>query len=69
MASRAGGGLLSDTMDSDQRLADALAEIERLRARILELEAAAAMTRGTVGTLEAPPDDFSVTDTPPSTPR
>jgi len=53
-----------------QRLAEALAEIERLRARILELEAVAAVMRGSVmGTLQ-PEEPFSVIhDVAPTTPR
>ena len=52
--------------DSNQALAD---EIERLRARIVELEAQLAIQHGTVmGTIEAD-EPFTVTDAPPSTPR
>jgi hypothetical protein len=52
-----------------ERLAAALAEIERLRARILELEAAAAITHGTLSAQEAS-DDFSVIhDVAPNTPK
>jgi len=61
---------MTEPTDS-QRLAEALAEIERLRARILELEAAAAMTHGTMTERPPPPeDDFSVIhDVAPTTPR
>jgi hypothetical protein len=56
---------------SDERLADALAEIERLRARIIELEAAAAMRRGTLEMQRQQRDDGGIRFTwnvPPSTP-
>lgn len=48
--------------------AEALAEVKRLRARVIALEAEIAIIRGTL----AKPDDepsFRVTDAAPSTPR
>jgi hypothetical protein len=55
--------------DSNQRLADALAEIERLRARIVELEAAAALRHGS---FREPQQSETISfewNVPPSTPR
>jgi len=53
-----------------ERLAEALAEIERLRARILELEAVAAVMRGTVmGTLQHEEPFSVIHDVAPTTPR
>ena len=58
------------TDDIPTSMAEAMAEIRRLRVRILEYEARAAVT---LGTLEQPTDDepdFSIIhDVPPSAPR
>lgn len=57
------------TDSTDARLAVAIAEIERLRAHIAELEAAAALTHGTLA--KPTPDDAPVIITanhPPSAP-
>jgi hypothetical protein len=54
--------------EPDNRLAEALGEIDRLRARIAELEATHAVT---LGTLEKPTEDEPARFTwnvPPSTP-
>ena len=52
------------------RLAEALAEIERLRARILELEAEHAITHGTLAQPTPTPDEATtiVHDVKPSAP-
>jgi hypothetical protein len=55
--------------DSSQRLADALAEIDRLRARILELEAALMLRNGTLGTPQRSETISFEWNVPPSTPR
>lgn len=56
------------TDSTDVQLAVAIEEIERLRARILELEAAAALTHGTLA--KPTPDDppAIVQNYPPSAP-
>lgn len=62
-------GIATLTDDDVLSLAAANAEIRRLRARIAELEAARAVT---FGTLEQPADDppaSYVHDVPPSAPR
>ena len=60
---------MTDTPIPDARLPEALAEIERLRARILELEAEQAITHGTLA--QPAPDEPAtiVHDVPPNAPR
>ena len=58
--------------DIPASLAEAMAEIRRLRARIAELDAVVASNVVMLGTLEQPTDDapFHLEhDVPPSTPR
>ena len=55
--------------DSSPALADALAELERLRARVAELEAAAALHYGTMGVAEPRSETISFTwNVPPNAP-
>ena len=55
-------------MTSTDRLAEMAAEIERLRARVAELEAIVAVGRGTMGML-MPDEPTTIThDIPPSAP-
>lgn len=79
----AGPELRADQERALERLADhlpephrealwaALAELDRLRAHILELEAAAAVTHGTLAQPTLTPDEpmTIVHDVPPSAPR
>lgn len=58
-------------MTSTDRLAEMAAEIDRLRARIAELEAIVTVGAGTMGTLQQPTSDEPATIThghPPSAP-
>jgi hypothetical protein len=57
--------------DTPNSLAEAHAEIERLRARILELEAAAAVTHGALAQPTLTPDEPAtiVHDVAPNAPR
>ena len=59
------------TDDTPTSLPEALAEIERLRARIIELEAAAAVTHGTLEQPTPTPDEpmTIVHDVAPNAPR
>lgn len=59
------------TDDIPTSMAEAMAEIRRLRARILEIEAIITVGHGTMGTLEQPTPDEPATYThnvPPSAP-
>ena len=58
-------------MTSTDRLAEMAAEIERLRARVAQLEALVTVGAGTMGTLQQPTPDEPATithDIPPSAP-
>lgn len=58
----------SSQPDHDMTLPEALAEIERLRSRIVEYEALAAVARGSL--TEPPPGvPFHFEEVPPNTPR
>jgi hypothetical protein len=58
------------TDSTDARLTVALAEIERLRDIIAELEARAAIARGSLALLPAPDEPATIThDVPPNAPR
>ncbi len=55
--------------DDIPSLAEAMAEIRRLRARILEIEAIITVGHGTMGTLEQPDATAAIThNVPPSAP-
>jgi hypothetical protein len=57
-------------MTSTDRLVEQAAEIDRLRARIAELEAIVTVGHGTMGTLEQPDEPATIThDIPPNAPR
>ena len=62
---------MTDIPIPDTSLPEALAEIERLRARIIELEAAAAVTHGTLAQPTLTPDEPTtiVHDVAPNAPR
>jgi hypothetical protein len=62
-------GMMPQSIDQTKRLADALAEIERLRARILELEAALMLRNGTLGVPQRSETISFEWNVPPSTPR
>jgi CO/xanthine dehydrogenase FAD-binding subunit len=57
------------TADSSARLVAALAEIERLRARVTELEAELAITHGSLTRPEPDEPATYVHDVPPNAPR
>ena len=48
-------------MPSTDRLAEMAAEIERLRARVVELEALVTVGHGTMGTLQQPDEPATIT--------